>query len=230
MVIAFEGMDGVGKSSVAKLFAENNNFIHESQKITRLLKVDPVTFKEFVTRIRTSRNKQLSAMFYVFRCMLDNDEPSTNTVVERTIASLYYFEKYNLSEDIWRHIVTLGTIPELIFVLYASPETRYKRIHNRDQNDSDLQSSEALSDGYSDMIGFYKKYNIPYIGINTENISLESVTEICSDIYSRYSRLGTADEKREFISSMNQKYGVDKLYQQKTLILKPEKKNGENNE
>lgn len=227
MIVAFEGMDGVGKSSVAQLFAKENNFRHESQKITTLLDVDADTFKGFVKRIRTSRNKQLSAVFYIFRCMLDNDEPDINTVVERTIASLYYFEKNNLSEDIWKHVVTLGTVPELIFVLYASPQIRYKRIHNRDQNDADLHSTEALSDGYSDMIGFYKKYNIPYIGINTENTDLERVAEICSDIYSKYSKLGTTEDRIDFIDKMNKIYGFDQLYSQKTLVYKPEEKNGE---
>ena len=212
MIVAFEGMDGVGKSTVASKFAEKNNFFHETQKITRLLGVDDQTFRSFVHKIRNSDNKQLSAMFYIFRCMLDNEDQSVNSVVERTIASLYYFEKDNMSEEFWNQVIPLGTVPRLIFLLYASPETRFERIKGRNANDPDLKSIEAFKDGYKDMIAFYKKYNIPYIGINTEGLNLDGVVNLCTDIYKRYIALESVEEKYEFIKDTNKIYGVDKKY------------------
>lgn len=212
MIVAFEGMDGVGKSTVASEFAKKNNFFHETQKITRLLGVDDQTYKEFVHKIRTSDNRQLSAMFYIFRCMLDNEDQSVNSVVERTIASLYYFEKNNMSEEFWNQVIPLGTVPRLIFLLYASPETRFERIKGRNANDPDLKSMEAFADGYKDMIAFYKKYNIQYVGINTESLDLNGVVDLCTDIYKKYDALHSVEEKYEFIKNMNNLYGVDKKY------------------
>ena len=60
MIVAFEGMDGCGKSTVASMFAEKNNFIHETQRIMRILNISREEFDNLVNIVRGSKNKKLS--------------------------------------------------------------------------------------------------------------------------------------------------------------------------
>lgn len=211
MIVAFEGMDGCGKSTTALEVSKRIGYKHESQRLMSLLNVDKDNFDKFVKVVRTSKNSKLAFFFYTFRCMLDRDIPE-DTIVERTMMSTYYFENEKVSEEEWNMIMSNPIIPDITFLLYASPEVRYQRIYGRNKNDIDLNSNEALNDGYFQMIEFAKKYNIPYIGINTEKYNMEQVIEICSAVTKYYSMLKTDSEKIEFIKVMNEKYGFDNLY------------------
>ena len=211
MIVAFEGMDGCGKSTTAREVAKKIGFKHETQRLISLLDIDRNKFNDFVKLIRTSKNKKLSFFFYSFSCMLDNDI-SENTVIERTMMSTYYFERNKVSMEEWDSIMQNHIVPDITFLLYASSDTRYQRIYERDKNDSDLTSREALDDGYQEMLGFAKKYGIPYIGINTEKYNMDQIIEICSSAVNYYSKLSSEEEKKEFLKRMNDLYGIDTLY------------------
>lgn len=210
MIVAFEGMDGSGKSTIAKEVAEKANFKYEPQRLISLLNIDEEKFNKFIKLIRTSKNKKLAFFFYSFRCMLDNDIKE-DTVVERTMMSTYYFEKDKILDVEWDNIMTNNIVPDITFVLYASPYIRYQRIQNRNKNDSDLRSSEALKDGYPTMLEFANKYGIPYIGINTEIYNKQQIIEICSAIIFYYSRI-SKEERKKIIKKMNDTYGFDSIY------------------
>ena len=194
-----------------KFVANKLGFKHETQRLISLLDIDKNKFNNFVKLIRTSKNSKLSFFFYAFRCMLDNDI-SEDTIIERTMMSTYYFEKDKVSWEEWDIIMKNHIVPDITFLLYASSNTRYQRIYERDKNDTDLTNKEALNDGYSDMIEFAKRYNIPYIGINTEKYSRDQIIEICSDAILYYSSLESKEDKKEFVRKMNENYGVDDLY------------------
>ena len=53
-----------------------------------------------------------------------------------------------------------------------------ERILKRDKEDPDLSEQEKMDDGYKKMIYFIKKFNLPYIVINTEGKTLDEVKEI----------------------------------------------------
>lgn len=216
MIVAFEGMDGVGKSTAASMFAEKTNFEHDPQRIMTILGITREMFDKLSYVCRISQNKLLSSFFYTFRCMLDN-ESEKDTVVERTMISTYYFEHNKIDPKFWDFFMSFDVVPELTFLLYASPETRFNRIKQRDPNDKDLKDQEALFDGYNIMLDFIYKYNIPYIGINTEIYNAEDIAVITSKIVQMYTHLNTPREKHDFIELMNNTYGFDVLVQEKGI-------------
>lgn len=219
MIVAFEGMDGCGKSTAASMFAEKNKFIHETQRIMKILNISREEFNKLVKVVRDSKNKKLSSIFYTFRCMLDN-ETNENTVIERTMISTYYFEKNKIEKDYWDFAMELNVIPDITFVLYASPEERYNRIKKRNPDDKDLKSKEALFDGYNDMLDFIKIYSIPYVGINTEIYNAKQVVEISTEITKKFSNIENYEEKIKFLKKMNNIYGFENLERNKIKIKK----------
>ena len=81
----------------------------------------------------------------------------------------------------------------------------------RNPNDKDLTNEEALQDGYDIMLEFAKKYDIPYIGIDTTDKSIEEVKIICENIIRGYQKCPDS-KKREYREKLNEVYGFDYLY------------------
>lgn len=212
MRIALEGMDGSGKSTIAKMIAPSLGYKHYEQKMVDKYGMDKSFYNHFMKYVRNSNNKKLGTIFYTFRCMIDVDEEENdNSIVERSIISMYYFERNNLEEKDWDFLLSLGVIPDLTIILYANVEERIKRIMMRDPNDKDLTSSEALSDGYDVMLDFTRKYNIPYIGIDTSDKSIDEVKIIVENIIKGYEKCPD-NRKKEFRERLNEIYGFDNLY------------------
>ena len=217
MLIAFEGMDGSGKSSISKAVSQRINIKHETQKIVKLLNVDLPIYKDFISKIRKSSNKRLALIFYTFRCMLDKEE-NEDLIVERSMISTYYYEHNKISDEEFSYLLSLDCIPDITFILYASSEERKKRIFYRDSQDEDLKSEEALFDGYKDMLECANKFNFPYIGLNTEKYSYEEIIDICSNIIKDFKSLDE-NERINYISKMNDEFGFDYMYKERVLVL-----------
>jgi len=217
MIVAFEGMDGSGKSTIAKEVASMVNFKYEKQRLISILNISDETYNKLVKIIRDSNNNHMSFIFYTLKCMLDRDIKD-NTIVERSMISTYYFEHQKITDEEFKHVFTFDVIPDITFILYASSDIRKQRIYNRDSNDPDLKSTEALYDGYKIMLDFAKSNNIPYIGINTELYTFDEIKEICSNIIKDYIKLDEK-EKLEYINNQNDIYGIDKIYSVKKKVL-----------
>ena len=208
MKIAIDGMDGVGKSTVAKILGERINYPVYEQKLVEKIGMDPIFYKKLVKYIESSNNKNITSIFYILKSLLDNEEE--NVIAVRSIVSLYYFEHNNLDPKLIESILELGIIPDLIVILYAGVEERIKRIKKRNENDPDLVSKEALSEGYDIMLDFVKQYNLPYLGIDTTNINIDKVVLLLEKIIEGYER---SSNKIDYIKNINEVYGFENIYE-----------------
>lgn len=208
MKIAIDGMDGVGKSTVAKILGERINYPVYEQKLVEKIGMDPIFYKKLVKYIESSNNKNITSIFYILKSLLDNEEE--NVIAVRSIVSLYYFEHNNLDPKLIESILELGIIPDLIVILYAGVEERIKRIKKRNENDPDLVSKEALSEGYDIMLDFVKQYNLPYLGIDTTNINIDKVVLLLEKIIEGYEK---SSNKIDYIKKINEVYGFENIYE-----------------
>ena len=207
MKLAIDGMDGVGKSSVAKLLGKELNYPVYEQKLVENIGIDSVSYKNLVTHIRKSKNKSISPIFYTLKSLLDNEDE--NSIAVRSIVSMFYFEHDNVSSQFINNILSLGTVPDLIIILYAPVEERIKRIKKRNENDPDLFSKTALCEGYEIMLDFVKEYNLPYLGIDTTNLSLDQVAVLTKMLVEGYQN---SINKGDYLNNMNQTYGFENFY------------------
>ena len=98
-----------------------------------------------------------------------------NYILDRNYLSNFVWAGDEETEKIFQTMIDLVGVPDITVVLYASIETRMRRIANRDKTDRDLTDVDAIKFGYDKMSYFVKKFNIPYVAINTENKSIEEV-------------------------------------------------------
>ena len=182
-MIAVEGMDGVGKTEISKHICDNHGFtfiekpLHyfyndgAEQKYADLMKV--------ANRMYDLDDNVLKSWYialgniYVARMFKDED-----IVVDRHLVSNYYWNGSIDSDPVFRALIETSGTPDLTILLYATPKTRMERIAKRDKNDPDLDDPEKKDDGYNKMISFLEKFNLPYLVIDTENITLDEVKGI----------------------------------------------------
>lgn len=183
MMIAIEGMDGVGKTEISKHIAKQYGFIFiekplhyfyndgAEHKYADLMKV--------AERMYDINDNMIKSWYfslgniYVAR-MFKNE----NVVIDRHLVSNYYWNGDLESEPIFESLIATSGVPDLTILLYATPKTRLERLRKRDKEDPDLSDPDKMDDGYNKMIYFVEKFKLPYIVIDTENKTLDEVKQI----------------------------------------------------
>ncbi len=183
MMIAVEGMDGVGKTAISQHICEKYGFDFVEKPLHYFYNdgadnnyADFMTAAEKIYDINDPAIKSWYfglGNIYVARKFKDRD-----VVVDRHLISNYYWNGDYSSEPIFQTIIEQSGVPDLTILLYATPETRMERLYKRDANDPDLFDPDKKDDGYKKMVYFANKFNLPYVLIDTENKSLEEVMDL----------------------------------------------------
>ena len=184
MKIAIEGMDGVGKSTIAKLISDKNDLMYLEKPLTNLMETKDIDGKRNLQNISENiydlDDEILKAWFfglgnlYSFINYKDKD-----LIIDRHFASNYFWNGTERSKPIYKLMMNIIGKPDITIVLYASVKTRLERIAKRNNTDYDLIDKEKHVYGYDKMINFLKEFDIPYVIIDTEEKSIE---DICAEI------------------------------------------------
>jgi len=67
--------------------------------------------------------------------------------------------------------------PDYTFILYANAETVAARIRGRDITDKDVEKTVFIPVAYKKMKDFCKRYNMPYVVIDTGKLNARQVAE-----------------------------------------------------
>ena len=183
MMIAIEGMDGVGKTEISKHISRQYGFIFIEKPLHYFyndgVEQKYADFMKVAERMYDINDSMIKSWYfslgniYVAR-MFENE----NVVIDRHLVSNYYWNGDLKSEPIFESLIATSGVPDLTILLYASPKTRFERLRKRDQEDPDLSDPDKMDDGYNKMIYFVEKFKLPYIVINTENKTLDEVKGI----------------------------------------------------
>ena len=183
MMIAVEGMDGVGKTAISKHICEQFGFNYIEKPLHYFY--NDGADKEYEDLMKVANrmydiNDSIVKSWYfslgdiyVARMFADQD-----VVIDRHLVSNYYWNGNYESELIFKTLIETSGTPDLTILLYATPKTRMERLRKRDSEDPDLSDPDKMDDGYTKMMYFADKFKLPYIVINTENKSLEEVKQV----------------------------------------------------
>lgn len=183
MMIAVEGMDGVGKTTISKYICQQYEFDFIEKPLHYFYndgaKKGYADLMNVANRMYDINDNMIKSWFfslgnlYVSRMYKDK-----NVVIDRHLVSNYYWNGDLESESIFSTLIEISGIPDLTIILYATPKTRFERLRKRNIKDPDLNDPDKMDDGYDKMIYFVDKFKLPYIIINTENKNLEEVEQI----------------------------------------------------
>lgn len=197
MKIAIEGMDGVGKTTVAQQLAERNNFRYIGNAIHKLFGIEDresEIYKTFQAKEDEIFLRSGNDILRAWLCSLGNiytASQNEDIVVDRHILSNFQQNGTRENIEVFKTLVKLIGVPDVSIILYASPEVRLKRIYDRNRDDKDLRDINIRTDEYKKMIKFAEKFNMPYFIIDTEEKSI-------SDIVSEIEKKVDLKNRREF--------------------------------
>lgn len=182
MQIAIEGMDGVGKTTIARKLADDLKFMYIDKPLHYLLPgTDVETYRQLNNILRKMYDLNDSVikswMIGLGNLYSIRQFKEKNIVIDRHLVSNYFWNGEQESNLVFKTIIELIGVPDITILLYASPQTRRKRLHLRNKNDRDLSDPEILVEGYEKMKKFLADFKIPYIYIDTENRNSDEVYE-----------------------------------------------------
>ena len=180
MKIAVEGMDGVGKTEVAKHIAQQHDFKFIDKPLHFFYDDGPengyADLMRAANRMYDIDDPVLKSWYFslgnIYAIRQFQDE---NVVIDRHLVSNYYWNGDESSEYVFRTLIEAIGCPDITILLYATPKTRMARLQGRDPNDPDLEDPDKMDDGNDKMLYFLNKFEIPYVVINTEGKTLDDV-------------------------------------------------------
>jgi len=180
MIIAIEGMDGSGKTTVAKSIEKELKFKYVKEPLKELFEIDDKHIEKISKKIFDNKDIKLKAWYLALGDIFAlNQYKNENIVMDRHVLLNYYWNGNEQSKEIFDTQVKLFGKPDLTIILYASPEIRLNRILNRNPNDPDLQKDNMKKNGYDKLLEFVKKYKYNYVVIDTDNLSIDEVIKKC---------------------------------------------------
>lgn len=198
MIVAIEGMDGAGKTTICEYIEKKYNFIN-IEKPTKYLfedksgKIDYPRYYETLEMIYQTDDITRTKFFGKGNIIAVTKFPNQDIVLDRHLASNYYWNGNSELDEHYRQLIDKCGKPDITIFLYATPFTRYKRLRKRNMNDVDLKDSTIFADGTKKNIDFLIRFNLNHQIINTDN---KTIAEVCHEVDRIMMKLITKKNKK----------------------------------
>lgn len=179
--IAIEGMDGVGKTTASKLLAKRLGYKFIDKNLRKLFD-DGDSYDNYIRirdKVNASPDRLFTAWFYALgNIYLHTAHEKENIVTDRYFLSNYAWSGTENNDEVYDLLVKKLGFPDLTVILYADEHAILSRLRHRDELDSDIKKVTLAKEKYEKMIYFCEKYKMPYMLIDTSNLSPEDVVEV----------------------------------------------------
>lgn len=189
MIISIEGMDGSGKTTVARRIEKEFSFMYVKDPLKYLFELSEEQLSKISRKVFDSKNNKLIALYLALGdCYALSEYQNMNVIMDRHVLLNYFWNGNMDTESIFKMQVDYFGKPDLTILLLASPQTRRKRISRRNPNDPDLKKQEIFKENYSKIIDFLEKYGYNYVLVDTEQLSIEDMVLQCKRIIAGFMR------------------------------------------
>ena len=179
--IAIEGMDGVGKTTASKLLAKRLGYKFIDKNLRELFD-DGDSYDNYIRirdKVNASPDRLFTAWFYALgNIYLHTAHEKENIVTDRYFLSNYAWSGTENNDEVYDLLVKKLGFPDLTVILYADEHAILSGLRHRDELDSDIKKVTLAKEKYEKMIYFCEKYKMPYMVIDTSNLSPEEVVEV----------------------------------------------------
>ena len=199
--IVVEGPIGVGKSSLAKILA--NEF--QARTVFERIEDNPFLPKFYKSRQTYAFQNQTFFLLNRYQQQMElaqHDLFNQNTVADYLFAKDQIFatltlsaEELNLYQQIYALLNTRVPKPDLVVYLQARPEVLYKRVKKRDKNYERSVTFEYLSEVAQAYNQFFFRYEeTPLLVVNTSEIDFVASSKDLADLIKEINSMGSGTQ------------------------------------
>ncbi|MBE6153645.1 MAG: hypothetical protein E7166_05425 [Firmicutes bacterium] len=178
MIITVDGLDGAGKSTLAKNLAKSLDFKYIEKPLYKLLGVENPTGKLYDDIVKlqdiiyNKTNSDLLKSWFTGMSLLYLKEEmgNENLIIDRGLLSAYVFNGNNKSLPVFDFLLELGIWFDVGIFLTVSQNERISRMSKRKDSDDDVHNDKIINLNYKSVQEFLKLHpELPVIIINTDN-------------------------------------------------------------
>ena len=192
MHIAIDGIDGVGKTTLARELARRTGARFVEKHLHALFDgedpADIPNYMRITQKVNASKDLVFRAWFYALgNLYLREHYAGQDIVTDRYFASNYSWNGCPGNAYVFEHLIGELGKPEITFLIYVRPEVRAERLRLRNPEDADLRNATRdFSDRmYHRLRDFLDRYDFHYHLIDTSDMdagqTLEKVCGIIAD-------------------------------------------------
>lgn len=184
MIIAIEGLDGVGKSSVSKMLAEKLGFLYVEKPFSNVFQSNHLEkYMEIKRGLNVQQDRTLLAWFYGLNLLFGKDYyRHQNVVYDRFLVSNFSWILDENNEFIFDAMVKAIGTPDVTVLLTARKEVVLSRLKQRDAADKDLNKAQYMDKALDNCRYLLNKYNIPNIELDASELTIEESVDLILDL------------------------------------------------
>lgn len=183
MHIAIEGMDAVGKTTVARALAEKLEMHYYSKSLHDMNDPSGV-YDSFITLRELSLTERVKSNFGFRGSFLLDRVLQGSITSDRFLVSNFWAHTHGQHFNELRSLMEMTGEPDLTVILYATPEIIRDRMVRRNPNDKDLVKLPLLSEAYETMRWFAERCGLNCIWVDTSEMTIDQVTSALADFVS----------------------------------------------
>lgn len=186
MFIAIEGIDGAGKTSVAKIIADQLKYTYSGQKaLSHFMDIEETQYLNYCTRFRDNVccNNDKMYWLYALSCLLVAD--IDNVICDRHLPTVHFWYGNERNSCIAETIYSLTRKPDITFLLNVSLDNAIERVTqkftpsdiNSEKYTREIEKAKKAPQFKSKTELFFKQFNLNYKVIETDNLTISQVAD-----------------------------------------------------
>ena len=212
MHIAIEGMDAVGKTTIAKGLAGKLGMKYYSKSLHAMRDSSGV-YDSFITVKQLSFGQAPESSFGFRGSFLLGRVQGEDIVSDRFLTSNFWAHTHGKHFDELRYLIELAGEPDLTVILYARPDIVKDRMVKRNPHDKDLDKLPYFEEAYQCMHWFAERLGLAYLWFDTSDLTILQVIDELSTYITKY-RQGSVS-----LPASNASLTFQRLHGDSTAIL-----------
>lgn len=183
MIIAIEGIDGAGKTSVAKKLSEKLGFTFIEKALKDAFSINKDTYISLRESLKfyTKENPDVMAIFFLLNNVISNVS-AENIIADRYLLTNYFFYGNEKNMALYTAFLDVMGKPDYTVVLTADNDTLIKRIKSRnlskEDEEKELRKVNRKISFEDKVVPFLEENDLKYIKVDTSNLSADETTSI----------------------------------------------------
>lgn len=185
MLIAIEGIDGVGKTTIGKALAKALKYEFLEKELQKVWNIPLDNYISMRDSLKTVNSNEAMSMFFGLNNLLCSIEGiKKNVIADRYILTNYFWYGTEENECIYDAILAVTEKPILSVILKAQTETLRKRIiakEAKDKIEKELEKIRNNDEFVPKTKAFLERKGLEYIIIDNDSALIEDVVRIIVD-------------------------------------------------